>query len=393
MPLQPSKAITRAFAPPVMEARRWLQDATFSDEMPLINLSQAAPIDPPPEELRAELARFITDEPSAHIYGPVLGLPALRETLAETWQGWYGGSVKADNVAITSGCNQAFCAVVAALTDPGDEIIVPVPWYFNHKMLLDMNSLRAVPLPCGPDMLPSVDAASAVIGPRTRAIALVTPNNPTGAEYPPELLEAFRDLARARGIALIVDETYRDFHSKGVTPHSLLTDPNWDDTVIQLYSFSKVYRLTGHRVGAVIAAPTLLREIEKYLDTVAICPNQIGQHGALYGLKNLSQWVAGERLEVLRRRDAVEAAFAGHPTFTLTASGAYFAWLSYDGTPPSDMLAPKLVQEAGILMLPGTMFAPPEAGDLGPKSFRAAFANADAQTLKTFADRLTQIRL
>ena len=84
---------------------------------------------------------------------------------------------------------------------------------------------------------------------------LVSPNNPGGVEYPAETLTAFRDLCRGRGIALIVDETYRDFDSRieQGRPHDLFTDPDWADTFIHLYSFSKAYRLTGHRVGAVIA--------------------------------------------------------------------------------------------------------------------------------------------
>ncbi|MBN8211258.1 aminotransferase class I/II-fold pyridoxal phosphate-dependent enzyme, partial [Bacillus sp. NTK071] len=85
---------------------------------------------------------------------------------------------------------------------------------------------------------------------RTKAITLVSPNNPGGVEYPPELLAAFADLARRHGIALIVDETYRDFHTQDGPPHGLFADPDWDDTFIHLYSFSKAYRLTGHRVGA-----------------------------------------------------------------------------------------------------------------------------------------------
>src|SRR5690606_16016064 len=102
-------------------------------------------------------------------------------------------------------------------------------------------------------------------GRRTRAIVLVSPNNPGGAEYPAETLRAFRDLARRRGIALILDETYRDFDSRTGPAHDLFADPDWDEVLVQLYSFSKAYRLTGHRVGAMAASPRLLAEAEKFL--------------------------------------------------------------------------------------------------------------------------------
>ena len=149
---------------------------------------------------------------------------------------------------------------------------MPVPWYFNHKMWLDMSGAKAVPLKCEGDMMPDPWDVAKLITPRTRAIVLVTPNNPTGVEYPDDLITAFYDIAKSRGIALIVDETYRDFHTVHDAPHSLFTRADWDDTLIHLYSFSKAYRLTGHRVGAMLARPSSLAEVEKFLDTVAICP-------------------------------------------------------------------------------------------------------------------------
>ncbi len=120
-------------------------------------------------------------------------------------------------------------------------------------------------------------------------------------------------LRRRKGIALVLDETYRDFDSRTGAPHDLFGDPDWRGTLVHLYSFSKAFRLTGHRVGAMIADAARLAEVEKFLDTVAICPNQLGQIGALWGLRNLSQWVAGERAEILARRAALEAGFAGLP--------------------------------------------------------------------------------
>ena len=211
-PLNP--LIQRTAPPPVMEARRWLAGVDFPADRPLINLSQAAPVEPPPEPLRDALAELILNDASVHLYGPVLGLPALRSEIAWRWSGRYGGEIHADDVAITAGCNQAFCAAVTTLAAPGDAVMLPVPWYFNHKMWLDMSGIDAIPLPCDAAMVPDPEAARARITPRTRAIVLVTPNNPTGAEYPPDTIAAFAALAREHGLALILDETYRDFHPR-----------------------------------------------------------------------------------------------------------------------------------------------------------------------------------
>lgn len=380
------------FAPPVMEARRWLDGVTHPTDRPLLNVSQAAPVDPPPAPLREAMAQIVLNDPNAHLYGPVLGLPELRAEIAERWTGAYGGLVSPDQVAITSGCNQAFAAAISTLCAEGDEVIIPVPYYFNHRMWLDMSGVKTVPLLAGAGMIPDVDAAEVLITPRTRAIALVTPNNPCGAEYPAETLRAFMSLARKYKIALIVDETYRDFDSREGAPHDLFTDPSWDDTLIQLYSFSKAYRLTGHRVGAIVASPARLAEVEKFLDTVTICPNQLGQRAALWGMQNLDAWLAGERLEILDRRAAIIDHFPklAAKGWELLGCGAYFAYLRHPYDMSSADLAPKLVRDAGVLVLPGTMFMP---GDLpgGEDQLRIAFANIDRSGIETLFNRLSNL--
>ncbi|WP_235441743.1 aminotransferase [Rhabdonatronobacter sediminivivens] len=383
-------ALVASFAPPVMEARGWLEGVAFAPDRPLLNLSQAAPVDPPPAPLRAAMAEAMEDA-QTHLYGPVLGMPELREALAARTAAIYGGAVSVGQVAITSGCNQAFCAAIATLAGAGDAVMVPVPWYFNHKMWLDMNGIETVPLPCGADLLPDPATAASRITPRTRAIVLVSPNNPAGVEYPPALLEAFRDLARARGIALILDETYRDFHALEGAPHGLFADPDWDDVLIHLYSFSKAYRLTGHRVGAMLASPARLEQAEKFLDSVAICPTGLGQRAALWGIHHLDGWLAGERDEILARRAALQAGFQRLPGWAVESCGAYFAWVRHPFDLASDALARRLVREAALLLLPGTMFMPSPAD--GAAHLRIAFANADAAGIDVLVERLAALKL
>jgi aspartate/methionine/tyrosine aminotransferase len=390
MPLNPAFAATEP--PPVMEARRWLLGVTHPTDRPLINVSQAAPVESPPLGLRQALADAALNNPDAHLYGPVLGLPALREEIATQFSAAYGGTISPDQVAITQGCNQAFTAVMSTLAGAGDEVILPTPWYFNHKMWLDMTAVRAVPLDTGATLIPDAQAARVLITPRTRAIVLVTPNNPGGVEYPTETVSAFRDLARAHGLALIIDETYRDFDSRhsvelGGRPHDLFADPDWSDTVIQLYSFSKAYRLTGHRVGSIVAGTARLAEVEKFLDTVAICPSQLGQIGALWGMRNLTQWVAGERDEILARRRAMVQGFSALKGWKLLGCGAYFAYVEHPLDIASDALCKRLVTEASLLMLPGTMFQP-EGSVAGKRQVRIAFANVDAKGIAEMFRRL-----
>lgn len=389
LPLNPLMAATEA--PPVMEARRWLDGVVFPPDRPLINVSQAAPMEPPPEGLRRAIAEAALNDPAAHLYGPVLGLDDLREEIAAQWSAAYGGAVAAGEVAITQGCNQAFCAAMATIARAGDEVILPTPWYFNHKMWLDMSGVTAVPLPAGAGMVPDAGAAAALVTERTRAIVLVTPNNPCGAEYPAGTIRAFYDLARERGLALILDETYRDFDARGGAAHDLFVDPDWRQTLIHLYSFSKAFRLTGHRVGAIVADAGRLAEVEKFLDTVAICPGQLGQIAALWGMRNLSQWVAGERAEILARRAALETGFATLPGWRLMGCGAFFGYAEHPFDMASPELAKRLVRDAGVLLLPGTMFRPKDDPS-GAREVRIAFANIGVPAIRELVSRLAAFR-
>ena len=390
LPLNPAFALTEA--PPVMEARRWVTGRSFPADKPLINVCQAAPVDPPPLALRQAIAEAALNDPAAHLYGPVLGLPELRDEIARQWSQAYDGPIRPDQVAITQGCNQALCATLATLAGPGDEVILPTPWYFNHKMWLDMAGVKTVPLQTGRDLIPDAALAATLITDRTRAIVLVSPNNPGGVEYPSETLTAFRNLARDKGLALIVDETYRDFDSRTGAPHDLFADPDWEDTLIQLYSFSKAFRLTGHRVGAIIASTARLAEVEKFLDTVAICPSQLGQIAALWGLRHLSQWVAGERAEILSRRSVMIRGFADAlPHRRLMGCGAYFAYVEHPFDMGSAAVAKTLVDQSHVLMLPGTMFTPTDRAE-GQRQLRIAFANIDQTGIATLFDRLSAFR-
>jgi len=388
-PLNPSMAATER--PPVMEARRWIAEAQFPPERPLLNVSQAAPVDPPPQNMRRAIADIVMNDPEAHLYGPVLGLPDLRAEVAEQWAQAYGPRISPQEVAITSGCNQAFAATISTLAGADDEVILPTPWYFNHKMWLDIAGVKTVPLHCGQGLIPSAEDAQGLITPRTRAIVLVTPNNPTGAEYPAQTMAAFYDLARAHGLALIVDETYRDFDSRSGAPHDLFSHANWSETLIHLYSFSKAYRLTGHRVGAVVASVERLEEIEKFLDTVAICPNQIGQRAALWGMRNLKGWLAAERDEILDRRAAIQEGFGRLEGWKLLGCGAYFAYVQHPFDESSDALAKRLVDQTGVLCLPGTMFTP-QGDPAGKRQLRIAFANVDRAGIDQLFDRLAPVK-
>jgi aspartate/methionine/tyrosine aminotransferase len=235
------------------------------------------------------------------------------------------------------------------------------------------------------DLIPRVSDAAAAIDERTRAIVLVSPNNPTGAIFPPQAIGAFYELAREKNIALILDETYKDFRSDPAPPHDLFQRPDWRDSFVQLYSFSKVYALTGYRVGSIIAGPTFIREVEKIMDCVAISAPRVSQNAALFGLKSLAAWKEEKSAMMVERLNALRSAFTeAKKSYELVSSGAYFAYVRhpFEGV-PAKTVAQRLAKEHQLLCLPGSMFGPGQ-----DRYLRLAFANVEAEVMPEVVDRL-----
>lgn len=372
--------------PPIAEAWGWIAGRTFPDDKPLIDLAQAEPSYPPASQLLDHLAEEI-HRPELSRYTDIRGIAALRGAFASHLSTFYNASIKSDDVSITAGCNQAFCLAMMALAGVGDEVILPAPYYFNHDMWLKMLGVTAVPLSFQADAggVPSVDEAAAKITERTRAIVLVSPNNPTGAIYPPDVIRQFLDLARARGIALILDETYKDFLPSDGAPHHLHQAPGWRDNLIQLFSFSKTYSLTGHRVGGLVAGPEIIAEITKGMDCAAICAPAVGQAAALYGLVNLDDWKEEKRQLSLKRLAALRDAMARNDLhYDVVSAGAFFAYMRHPHAGKgATVVARHLADNENMLCLPGAFFGPGQDAYL-----RFSFANVEAKRMVEIADRL-----
>lgn len=387
MPYRANPLVLGVAEPPIAEAQGWIEGRTFPPDRPLLNMAQAVPSYPPATELQDHLAAAV-HRTDASLYTEILGVSALRTALAAHMGETYGVDLDASDFGITAGCNQAFCVAMSALAGPGDEVILPAPWYFNHQMWLQMQGVTPVPLPCdeAKGAMPASGDAAVLIGARTRAIVLVTPNNPTGAIYSPDLIAEFYELARERNIALVLDETYKDFMPGEAPPHDLFTRTDWRDVFIQLYSFSKAYSLTGYRVGSVAGGPAIMAAIEKIMDCIAICAPHIGQDAALYGLGHLADWRAEKRDLMQDRTEALRVAFrASNSGYGLVSSGAYFAWVRHPFSGmDSAAVARMLATDHNLLCLPGSMFGPGQENYL-----RLAFANLEADKMKEVVSRLS----
>ncbi|MEV6126948.1 aminotransferase [Streptomyces violaceusniger] len=355
-----------------------------SGERALLDLAQAAPSYPPAPEMVEHVAK-VAHEPNGAAYVPSPGLPRLRDAFAADLSRGYQSPVGADQMVVTAGCNQAFCLVAQALTEPGDEVIEVLPYYFNYDMWLRMNGVVPRYLEPGPDLVPDPEAAEALITPRTRAIVLVTPGNPSGVTIPPDVLADFYAVAKRHDIALIVDETYRSFRDTVRPAHDLFADPDWARTLVSLHSFSKDLAIPGYRVGAVVASPELNREVMKLLDCVAICPPRVGQEAAWAGLTSAQEWRRARANEATEKRRWLETVLAERPGgFELLSCGGFFGWVRHPfADRGTEDVVRDLITRYDTLVIPGTAFLPDDR-----QVFRVSFGNVDRAGLTEFAGRL-----
>ena len=380
--------LTRVELPPIPQAHAWAARYDGSRGAAL-DLCQAVPGWAPHPEVLAHLAREAVDPANAR-YGLINGDLALRETYAAEMSAVYGGRVAPDQVAITAGCNQAFFLSMLAIAQAGDAVLLPLPWFWNHQQSCTMLGIEPRPLPCRAEdaFVPDPALAETLIDERVRAIVLITPNNPTGAVYQPEVIAAFYDLCQRRGIWLILDETYRDFLPAGQDrSHDLFTRPDWPETLIQLYSFSKAYCVPGARLGAITAGSALIPHFIKALDCLHICPQRPAQAALRWAIEALPAWRAENRARINGRAAVVREVFADLPEWRLDSLGAYFAYVRHPFDRPAAAIVERLAADFGAVCLPGPAFGPRQEQHL-----RLAFANTERDGLHDLSGRLAALR-
>ena len=289
---------------------------------------------------------------------------------------------------VTTGCNQAFCLAIGGLCSLGDEVVLPTPYYFNHHMWLQACGITPVTLALSGErgMLPDPAAIERSITDRTRAVVLVTPNNPCGVVYPPDLIEAVFEVAEHHGVALILDETYKDFRTTTDPPHSLFARPDWRDTLVHLYSFSKMLSLAGYRAGSLMAAPQLLDAAAKLADCETIGAPRVAQEAVVFGLSPaLEPWVEDRRRAMCERVEHLDRAMAARPGgFEVVTSGAFFAYVRHPfGAEGAATVGRRLAIEHNLFTIPGDAF-----GTGQDRYLRLAFGNVDRDGIIAAVARL-----
>jgi aspartate/methionine/tyrosine aminotransferase len=362
--------------------------AQYKGNRSLLDMSQGAPNYPTAPAIAEHIAKTAL-APDGNMYTARAGLKKLRQLVANELSVAYGGAITYDQVLITAGCNQAFCIAVSALADSGDEVILSVPYYFNHNMWLRLDRLSPVYLETAPHFIPDPHLAEAMITSRTRAIILVTPGNPTGVTVPPEVIEEFAELAKRHHIVLILDETYRAFRTSDEPPHNLFKLPGWTDVVISLHSFSKEFAIPGCRVGAAVCSAKLIVEMMKLSDCISICAPRLGQEAAIAALTQATDW-RHEQAQKLREKMSYFQSMmtTNRPGgFELCSVGAFYGWVRHPflGKPTADV-AQSLLAEHAIAALPGTVFTP-----MDDRYLRFSYSNLSIQEIDDLGERLRNI--
>ena len=372
--------------PPIPEAKAWVTSYDGSHG-PLIDLSQAAPAVAPPPDMLDRLAAAARDPANAK-YGAIAGDAGFREAFAQETNRIYGAAVTPADIAITPGCNQAFVVTMMGVAKAGDAVILPAPFYFNHKMALDLLGIEASILPChaADGFVPDLATARALITPRTRAIVLVTPNNPTGAIYPPDVIAAFAALCMQKRISGLC---WMKLIAIFCLPEQCGLMMSWPSRNGAIPSFSFIVFQNPLPFPAIASAASLQpdrcrTQLHKILDTVQICPARVGQVASTWAINALREWREDNRADINVRAQAFKTAMAGTNGWAVDSVGAYFAYLRHPfASASAAQVAEKLAKTRGILSLPGSYFGPQQETHL-----RIAFANADAQAITSMPARL-----
>jgi len=316
---------------------------------------------PPPEAL-AQIERCLAD-PDNHKYRAVQGIPELVAALEAKLEAENGIPRDAGRrIVVTAGGNMAFQSAVLAITDPGDEILLPSPYYFNHHMAVAIAGCRPVVVPTDTRYQLQLGALAAAITPRTRAIVTVSPNNPTGAVYPEAALRAVNALCRRHGLYHISDEAYEYFTYDGARHFSPGSLPDSAGHTISLYSFSKAYGMASWRIGYMVLPEHLLVPVEKIQDTLLICPPVICQYAALGALSAGAAYCRGHLNALAEvRAMAIETFETLRPRCVAPpAEGAFYFLLQVRTAARPMALVERLIREHGVAVLPGDAFGQEE---------------------------------
>lgn len=319
-------------------------------------------------------------------YGPNGGLTSLRELLVDKIQKVNGFKAAFDQVVVTPGAMNGLYSIYAALLNPGDEVLLPTPGFPNMDETVRLLGGEPVfyELERTDGYLPDPDRIASLVTPRTKALFLNTPNNPTGAVLPPERIEAILSITSERGVWVISDEVYDQLILDDGLPYLSPGSVDTSMPIISVYSFSKVYSMTGWRVGYVVAPPALAQILRTLQEPQVSCPSTISQKAAEAALTGPREPIEAMRSAYVENRDSAWTRLLELGLEGFRTQGTFYMLvdIARSGLAPLDFSL-RLLEEGGVAVAPGEVFGPG-----GNEVVRISLAN-DRENIELGLDALS----
>jgi aspartate/methionine/tyrosine aminotransferase len=341
-----------------------------------------------PPQAALDAVRAALTDPSTHEYENGSGLPALLDRLTVKLRDENGidASRGSDtNIMVTAGANMAFMHAVFAITQPGDEIILNVPFYFNHEMAIQMAGCTPIRVATDDRYQPRIDALRRAITDRTRAIVTVSPNNPSGAVFGDAVLRDVNALCGERGLYHIADEVY-EYFTYGAARHvSSATFPGAPGHTISMFSLSKAYGFAGWRIGYLTYPGHLHSAMMKIQDTILVCPPVVSQIAAIAAIDVGRAYCEPHVRELAEVREIVVSKLTAlAPIASVPAAdGAFYCLLNVDADVDPMQVAERLIREHKVAVIPGPAF-----GMTDGCYFRVAYGALQKETVAEGIGRL-----
>ncbi len=338
---------------------------------PVISFAAGEPDFPTPEHIVAAAVEAARD-PRNHRYTPAAGLPELREAIAAKSFRDSGLTVAPSQIVVTNGGKQAVYQSFAALLDPGDEVLVPTPFWTTYPEAIKLAGGVPVEVFAGADQgyLVTVEQLEAARTPRTKVLLFVSPSNPTGAVYPPERVEAVGRWALENGLWVISDEIYQNLTYGDVRARSIVDAvPELADRAILVNGVAKTYAMTGWRVGWMLGPADVMKAAANLQSHLSSNVSNVSQRAAIAALTGPQDAVEAMRRAFERRRTVIVDGLNGIDGIDCpTPDGAFYAYPDVSGligrtwrghTPTTSLeLAELLLDEAEVAAVPGEAFGP-----------------------------------
>jgi len=339
-----------------------------------------------PPAAALDAAREALGNPETHEYHNGAGSDALIGAIERKLRRDNSIDVaRGSRVMVTAGGNMAFVHAILAITSPGDDVILPVPFYFNHEMAIQMAGCTPVRVPTDERYQLDLEAIADAVTPRTRAIVTVSPNNPTGAVFPEAALRAVNRLCQERGLYHISDEVY-EYFTYGATRH--VSPGSFESAqahTISLFSLSKAYGFAGWRIGYMVYPSALDDAIAKVQDTVIVCATVIAQTAAAAAMEVGPAYCRQHLQPLAEIRDIVGAELQSlEPLCTVPpADGAFYCFIRVNADRDPMRVAERLIREHRVAVIPGTAF-----GMTNGCYFRVAYGALQKDTVAEGIGRL-----